>query len=248
MPPAKTLVIMPTYNESETILTTVSRLFEANPDVHLLVVDDASPDGTGAMADGLAAIDPRITVMHRTGKDGLGRAYLAGFAEALARGYDVIVEMDADGSHPADALPAMLEVLDREPDVGLVIGSRWVEGGGVVGWPLHRLAISRGGSWYARTMLGLDVRDVTAGYRAYRADVLREIGDRVASRGYAFQIDMTLRTARAEWRIAEVPITFREREAGTSKMSLGIVVEAMALVTRWGIGRLVRPAARRRGR
>lgn len=240
----KVLVVTPTYDEAGSIATTVASILAAAPEAHVLVVDDASPDGTGAIADGLAAADPRVTVLHRAGKEGLGRAYVAGFRVALERGYDVIVEMDADGSHPASALPALVAALD-DPAVGLAIGSRYVPGGGLADWAAGRRLLSRAGNAYARWMLRLGVRDVTAGYRAYRADALRELPlDEIDSRGYCFQIDMTLRTLDAGWRIVEHPIEFRERTAGTSKMSKAIVVEAMWRVTVWGIARLLRPHVR----
>jgi len=234
-----TLVIIPTYNEAESLPRQVAAVLEAAPEVGILVVDDGSPDGTGAIADEIAAREPRVQVLHRRQKDGLGRAYLAGFNVGLEDGATVLVEMDADGSHPADALPRMLERLAADPGLGLVIGSRWVEGGSVRDWPWRRLVLSRGANAYARFMLGVPVRDVTAGYRAYRAEVLRELGPDVRSRGYAFQVDLALRTHDAGWRIAEVPIEFHERAAGRSKMSAAVVLEAMGLVTRWGLARLL---------
>ena len=236
---ARVLVITPTYNEIESLERVATRLLELNPGVDLLVVDDGSPDGTGDLADRMAADDARIHVIHRAEKNGLGPAYLAGFEWALARGYDVLVEMDADGSHPPDALPAMLARLDPAPGgVGLVIGSRWVPGGKVVDWPLHREILSRGANLYARALLALGVRDITGGYRAYRRDVLERIADAgIDSRGYCFQIDMTIRTIDAGFGAAEVPITFVERAAGTSKMSRSIVVEAMIKTTTWGLRR-----------
>jgi len=241
---SRVLVITPTYNEAGNLEETVAAVFAAAPDVDLLIVDDSSPDGTGEIADRLAAADSRVTVLHRTGKGGLGRAYVAGFGLALERGYDVVVQMDADGSHPADALPDLLATLAADPKVGLVIGSRWVPGGSLVDWAVGRRVLSRAGNAYARAMLRLGVRDVTAGYRAYRADVLRglPLAD-IDSRGYCFQIDMTLRTVEAGWRIVERPIEFRERTSGSSKMSKAIVVEAMWRVTVWGLFRPVGPAA-----
>lgn len=234
----RTLVVVPTYDEAENLEATVAAVLEAVPDADVLVVDDASPDGTGAIADRLAAADARVSVLHRAAKTGLGRAYLDAFAIGLDRGYEVLVEIDADGSHPAAALPTLLGALDADPAVGLAIGSRWIQGGSVVGWPRHRRALSVAGNWYARTLLRLKVRDVTAGYRAYRAAVLAEIDEGVASRGYAFQIDMTVRAVDAGWAVVEVPIVFRERTAGHSKMTTGIVVEAMLRVTGWGVRRL----------
>lgn len=243
-------MITPTYNEIESLETTVTALFDAVADVDLLVVDDASPDGTGGLADRLAAADPRIHVLHRTAKDGLGRAYLAGFDWALARGYDILVEMDADGSHPAAALPAMLAAVRDDPAVGLAIGARWVPGGKVVDWPLVRWLLSRGANVYARFALAVPVHDITAGYRAYRAEFLATIDpEQIDSRGYCFQIDMTLRTVDAGWKIVEVPIVFRERQAGVSKMSGSIVIEAMRRVTVWGVQRRIsrRPRRERAG-
>ncbi len=240
--PGRVIVVTPTYDEALNIEATVAAVRSAAPECDILVVDDASPDGTGELADRMAARDPRVHVLHRAAKDGLGRAYLAGFAWALARGYDVVVELDADGSHPADALPRMLEELAADPATGLVIGSRWVPGGRLVDWPASRRLLSRAANAYARIALRLPVRDVTAGYRAYRAPVLARIADQVVdSRGYCFQIDLTIRTHDAGWRIREVPITFRERRAGHSKMSRDVVVEAMWRVTVWGLRRLVRP-------
>jgi dolichol-phosphate mannosyltransferase len=237
----RTLVITPTYEEAGSLAATIASIRAAAPDADVLVVDDASPDGTGEIADELAATDPRVGVLHRPGKQGLGRAYVAGFRVALDRGYDVVVEMDADGSHPASALPALVAALD-DPGVGLAIGSRYVPGGGLADWAAGRRLLSRAGNAYARFLLRLGVRDVTAGYRAYRADVLRALplGD-IDSRGYCFQIDMTRRTLDAGWRIVERPIEFRERTAGRSKMSRAIVVEAMWRVTVWGVARRLRP-------
>jgi len=240
--PGRVLVVTPTYDEVDNLEHTVSALRAAVPHADILVVDDASPDGTGELADRLAASDPGLHVLHRTGKDGLGRAYLAGFAWALTRGYAVIVEFDADGSHPADALPTMLATLDADADTGLVIGSRWVPGGRLVDWPAARRRLSKAANAYARIMLRLPVRDVTAGYRAYRAEVLAQIAHEVVdSRGYCFQIDLTIRTHDAGWRIREVPITFTERRAGSSKMSRAVVVEAMWRVTVWGLARMLHP-------
>ena len=238
----RVLVVTPTYNEAENLPATLEALLGVGVPLEVLVVDDASPDGTGELADRAAASEPRVHVLHRPSKDGLGRAYLAGFAWALEHGYDVVVEFDADGSHPAEALPAMLEALEADAATGLVIGSRWVPGGRLVDWPASRRLLSRTANAYARVMLRLPVKDVTAGYRAYRAGVLDEIAHQVVdSRGYCFQIDLTIRTHDAGWRIREVPITFRERRAGVSKMSGDVVVEAMWRVTVWGLRRLVRP-------
>jgi dolichol-phosphate mannosyltransferase len=235
------LVVTPTYDEVENLEASVAALRASGAECDILVVDDASPDGTGELADRLAASDPGLHVLHRTAKDGLGRAYLAGFAWALEHGYDVIVEFDADGSHPSSALPPMLAALEADAATGLVIGSRWVPGGSLVDWPASRRRLSKTANAYARIVLRLPVRDVTAGYRAYRAEVLDQVAHQVVdSRGYCFQIDLTIRTHDAGWRIREVPITFTERRAGTSKMSGGVVVEAMWRVTVWAIERLFR--------
>jgi dolichol-phosphate mannosyltransferase len=238
-------VIIPTYNERDNLEPIVTRVRSAVPDADILVVDDNSPDGTGEIADKLAARDPQIHVLHRQGKAGLGAAYIAGFGWALERGYGVLVEHDADGSHDPADLPSMLAAL---ADADLVIGSRYVPGGTVVNWPWSRAALSRGGNAYVRLMLGIGVRDATAGFRAYRAETLRGIGlDEVASQGYCFQIDLTLRTAQEGFTIAEVPITFTERARGASKMSRAIVAEALWRVAQWGVaGRLGRH--RRTGR
>lgn len=226
------VVIIPTYNESENLPVIVGRVRNAVPEAHVLVVDDNSPDGTGQLADDLAGSDSHIHVMHRLGKGGLGAAYLAGFAWALQDGYDVVVEMDADGSHQPEQLPRLLEALR---DADLVLGSRWVAGGGVENWPTSRKFLSKGGSLYARTMLGVDIRDVTGGYRAFRADTLRKLDlHDVVSQGYCFQIDLAWRAAQRGLRVKEVPILFVERTAGVSKMSQKIVVEAMWRVTVWG--------------
>jgi dolichol-phosphate mannosyltransferase len=233
----KVLVIIPTYNESENIEPIVARLRAAVPDVDVLVADDNSPDGTGDIADALAEHDPHVQVMHRAGKEGLGAAYLAGFRWGIDHGYDVLVEMDADGSHQPEQLPRLLEAIR---DADLVIGSRWVPGGGVVNWPSHRKLISKGGSTYSRLMLGVDIHDVTAGFRAFRKETLEGIGlDEVASQGYCFQVDLGWRAIRKGFRVLEVPITFVERERGDSKMSGTIVTEALWRVTQWGIGRRV---------
>jgi dolichol-phosphate mannosyltransferase len=235
------LVAIPTYNEIENLGITLSGLHASMPNASVIVVDDGSPDGTGVLADRLARSDARISVIHRSGKSGLGSAYLAAFDWGISRGYDVLVEMDADGSHPADVLPQMIQALGdltSPTDPGLVIGSRWIEGGDVVNWPRSREVLSRGGNFYARLALGISVHDATAGYRAYRASLLKQIPfEKVDSFGYCFQIDLTLRTLGLGYRIVEVPITFRERERGESKMSKAIVFEAMAKVTVWGFAR-----------
>jgi dolichol-phosphate mannosyltransferase len=230
------LVIIPTYNERESLPRQVAGVFEHVPEAHILVVDDASPDGTGEWADAEAARHSRLHVLHRPGKQGLGAAYRAGFAWALEREYSTVVEMDADGSHQARQLPAIL----AEAGEGLlVIGSRWVPGGSVVNWPWHRRALSVGANTYVRWMLGVRVRDATAGYRAYSAATLCHIPvDDVESQGYCFQIDMTLRALAAGAKVIEVPIEFVERDRGQSKMSFAIIREALWKVTLWGLQRM----------
>lgn len=229
----KILTIIPTYDEIDALPGTVARLRAAVPTSDVLIVDDNSPDGTGDFAEELADQDPQINVLHRKSKNGLGGAYIAGFHWGLERGYDVLVELDADGSHQPEQLPKLLAKID---EADLVIGSRWVPGGSVVNWPLHRVAISRAGSLYSRTLLGLKVRDITAGFRVFRRSVLEEIDlGSIESVGYGFQVDMTFRVASMGKTIAEVPITFVERTQGESKMSSNIVVEAMINVTRWGL-------------
>ncbi|MBW8483449.1 polyprenol monophosphomannose synthase [Actinomadura parmotrematis] len=229
----RVLVIVPTYNERENIERITGRVRAAVPAADMLIVDDGSPDGTGELADAMAAADPGIKVLHRTAKDGLGAAYIAGFTWAAEQGYDVMVEMDADGSHQPEELPTLLAAL---VDADLVIGARYVPGGKVVNWPKRREALSRGANTYARVMLGVDLHDLTAGYRAFRAATLEKIGlDEVVSRGYIFQIDMALRALRQGLKVVEVPITFIEREHGTSKMSGDIMGEAMLRLTQWGV-------------
>jgi dolichol-phosphate mannosyltransferase len=242
--PGRVLVIVPTYNERENLPLIAGRLREALPDVHLLVADDNSPDGTGEIADRLAEQDDHIHVLHRPGKQGLGSAYIAGFRWGLAEGYDVLVEMDADGSHQPEELHKLLDRVARGAD--LAIGSRWVRGGRVVNWPASREILSRGANIYVRRMLGIPVRDATAGFRAYRAATLEKIGiDDVESQGYCFQIDLTLRTVRHGLRVAEVPITFVERTIGTSKMSRAIILEAFWRVAIWGVDGLPERLRRR---
>jgi dolichol-phosphate mannosyltransferase len=232
-PVGRVAVIVPTYNEAENVEQIVARLRRAVPDADILIADDNSPDGTGEIADKFALTDDHVHVLHRPGKQGLGAAYLAGFGWALDRGYGTVVEMDADGSHDPAELPALLAALE---DADLVVGSRWVAGGEVRNWPRSREVLSRGGNAYARIMLGLSVHDATGGYRAYRAATLQDIAlHSVRSQGYCFQIDLTLRAARAGKKIVEVPITFTERTAGSSKMSRAIVAEALWKVTEWGI-------------
>ncbi|GAA2209104.1 hypothetical protein GCM10009850_045620 [Nonomuraea monospora] len=231
------LVIVPTYCERDNLTAITRRVRAAVPEAHVLVVDDNSPDGTGALADELASRDPRIHVLHRPGRAGLGAAYLAGFAHGLAEGFEVLVEMDADGSHRPEELPALLRAVEAGAD--LAIGSQWVRGGRVLHWPRRRRLLSRGGNAYVRIVLGLPVRDATAGFRAYRAATLDKLGlEEVASQGYCFQVDLTLRTVRRGLRVQEVPITFADRTAGDSKMSRAIVAEALWRVTLWGLAGL----------
>ena len=236
MTPNQILVVMPTYREALTLETAVRELFVHNADVDLLIVDDNSPDGTGALAEALARDDQRISVLHREQKQGLGPAYLAGFAWGTSRGYEFLIEMDADGSHRAIDLPRLIAAA---PNADLVIGSRWVPGGSVVNWPLHRRLISRIGNLYVNLMLGVGVKDMTAGFRVFRASFLNrlELAD-VAAYGYSFQVEMAWRSIMAGGRVVEVPITFVEREFGQSKMTMGIVAEALWLVTKWGLRRL----------
>jgi dolichol-phosphate mannosyltransferase len=227
------LVVVPTYNEAATLRKVVERVRSTAPTADVLVVDDASPDGTGEIADGLAELDPRVHVLHRPRKEGLGIAYVAGFRWGLEREFDTFVEMDADGSHQPEQLPRLLDAL---PDADLVLGSRYVHGGEVVDWPWYRELLSRGGNLYTRLALGVALRDITGGYRVYRAGALRSLGlDTVASTGYCFQVDLAWRAVRAGLRVVEVPITFVERSEGMSKMSGGIVREALWQVTRWGL-------------
>jgi dolichol-phosphate mannosyltransferase len=229
----RVLVIIPTFNERENIAAIVRRVRAAVPAAHLLVVDDASPDGTGQLADELAAADERIHVLHRGGKAGLGAAYISGFGWGLANGFDVLVEMDADGSHAPEQLPRLLRALDG---ADLVIGSRWIPGGSVLDWPRRRELLSRGANLYTRLALGIDVHDATAGYRAYRRQVLEKIDyTAVSSQGYCFQIDLAWRTVNAGFRVVEAPITFSDRARGESKMSGAIVREALWRVSRWGV-------------
>ena len=228
-------MIIPTYDERLNLAQIVARVRAAVPAAEILVVDDASPDGTGELADELAGADPRVHVLHRDGKRGLGAAYVAGFEWGLARDYDAFVEMDADGSHQPEQLPTILAQLDR---ADLVLGSRWVPGGKVVDWPASRRLLSRGGNTYVRAMLGLPVRDATGGYRAYRRTTLAAIPLReVASHGYCFQVDLVLRAFQQGRTVVEVPITFVERELGASKMNGAIVRESLWRVTTWGARR-----------
>jgi dolichol-phosphate mannosyltransferase len=240
------LVIIPTYNEAQNIDRIIARTRAAVPQAHILIADDNSPDGTGRRADELAADDDHLHVMHRLGKEGLGAAYLAGFEWGLNAGYDILVEMDADGSHQPEQLPSLLAAVR---DADLVLGSRWVKGGKVVNWPRSRELLSRGGNLWTRMALGIPLRDATGGYRVFRRQTLLGLGlDNVASAGYCFQVDLAWRAVKAGYRVVEVPITFVEREYGDSKMSQRIVVEALVRTTLWGIahrGRQLRARARR---
>jgi dolichol-phosphate mannosyltransferase len=231
-PIGKILVLIPTYNERENLPLIVARLRACVPAADVLVLDDNSPDGTGAVADQLGAADPQVRVLHRQSKAGLGAAYLAGFAWALDRDYDVMVEMDADGSHRPEQLPSLLGAL-AHADVAL--GSRWVPGGSVVNWPIHRKILSVGGNLYVRLLLGMPIADATGGFRAYRASALRTLDlHKVASQGYCFQVDLAWRAIRSGLSLVEVPITFVERTIGDSKMSQDIVNESLRSITLWG--------------
>ena len=237
------LVIVPTYDEAKNIAEITARLRSAVPSAQLLIVDDASPDGTGDIADGLAERDPQVHVLHRTAKSGLGGAYIAGFRWAAEHGFDVVVEMDADGSHAPEELPRLLAALEG---ADLVLGSRWVRGGVVRNWPRSRLLFSRAANTYARLALRLPLRDSTAGFRAYRHQVLDTVPlDAVLSQGYCFQVDLAWQTWLAGFAVVEVPITFTERELGHSKMSGANVFEALWRVTFWGLTSRLRGVRRR---
>jgi dolichol-phosphate mannosyltransferase len=232
-PVSQVLVVIPTYNEAPNLLAILDRVRSAVPGADVLVVDDGSPDGTGRLADERAAADGHVHVLHRSAKAGLGAAYVAGFRWGLARDYDALVEMDADGSHAPEQLPDLLAKLNT---ADLVLGSRWVPGGSVVDWPRRRELLSRGGNAYARVLLGLPVRDATGGFRAYRRAVLDslDLAD-ISSQGYCFQVDLVLRAVRGGFTVTEVPIRFVERAAGASKMDRSIVTEALWRVTVWGL-------------
>ena len=231
----KVLVVIPTYNELENLPIIVAGVRAAAPDVHILIADDNSPDGTGEVADGLAAKDNAVQVLHRANKSGLGAAYLEAFQWAKANEFDVVVEMDADGSHsPAD----LVKILAALTNSDVVLGSRWVKGGQVVNWPRSRELLSRGGNLYTRLWLGIPLKDATGGFRAYRMTALAKIDvSKVESQGYCFQVDMAWRVVRSGLRIIEVPITFVEREFGESKMNQAIVKEALWRVTQWGLAK-----------
>jgi dolichol-phosphate mannosyltransferase len=229
---SSTVVVIPTYNERENILRIVERVLTSVPPARVLIVDDGSPDGTGAIADVIAATDGRVFVLHRAAKQGLGAAYLAGFAWALERGYETVVEMDADGSHAPEELPRLLRALEH---ADVVLGSRWVPGGSVHNWPASRRVLSQAGNLYTRVALGIALKDATGGYRAYRSSALADIGLVVSSQGYCFQVELVWRAVRAGLTVIEVPISFVEREKGDSKMTAGIVAEALVSVTWWGV-------------
>ncbi len=229
----RVVVVIPTYNEAENLAWIVERVRRAQPELDVLVVDDESPDGTGRIADALSGADPQVQVLHRAAKGGLGAAYLHGFAWALDEGYDVIGEMDADGSHQPEEMHRLLSALH---DVDLVIGSRWVPGGSVANWPRRRELLSRGGNLYVRLLLGIDVRDATAGYRLFRRQTLEKIDlAKVRSTGYVFQTDMVARTLNAGLAVREVPIEFVERVRGDSKMSGAVATESLKRITIWGL-------------
>ncbi len=231
------LVIVPTYNERDSLPVIIERIRTSVPGAHVLIADDNSPDGTGEIADAFAASDSQVQVMHRRAKDGLGAAYIAGFTWGLHNNFDVLVEMDADGSHQPEQLPRLLSALR---DADLVLGSRWIAGGGTQNWSKGREVLSRGGNLYTRTMLGVPLHDATGGYRAFRADTLRGLDlHSVASQGYCFQVDLAWRAVQRGFTVTEVPITFVEREIGTSKMSRAIVAEALWRVTQWGVAKRV---------
>lgn len=228
------VVVLPTYNERDNIAAMLAAIRRSAPAVDVIVVDDCSPDGTGALAESAAREHGRITVLHRVGTPGLGAAYRHGFAHAAAAGYDVVVSMDSDFSHDPDVIETMLALLDDGADA--VVGSRYVPGGGTVDWPLHRRALSRWGNRYTGVALGLGVRDCTSGFRAYRmASLLAIDPSSTSAEGYAFLTELIRRLARSGARIVETPIVFADRVHGTSKMSSRIIVESMVLVTRWGI-------------
>jgi len=236
-------MVVPTYNEVDNLAGLLARLRRSNPEVDVLVVDDGSPDGTGALADRLADEDPRVRVLHRAHKQGLGAAYAEAFVVALDEGYDLIGEMDADGSHQPEQLPRLLAATT---DADLVIGSRWVPGGSVVNWPWHRRALSRGGNLYTRALLGIRVRDATAGFRVFRRQALEAVHlERVQSHGYAFQVELVYLALRAGLRVVEVPIEFVERERGDSKMTPEVARESLVRITRWGLRQRFGRSARR---
>ena len=225
----KILILVPTYNEIDNLQLALAAIHGHAPQAHILVIDDQSPDGTGELADTLASQDERIHVLHRTQKEGLGKAYLAGFSWALDRDYELVFEMDADLSHPAEAIPRMIEAAESGAD--LVLGSRWVDGGGVVGWPIKRKILSRGGSLYARLILGATIKDFTGGFKCFKRETLLQLPlNQITTAGYGFQIELTWRALQLGLKVVEVPITFTDRVAGLSKMSTSIFTEALLLV------------------
>jgi len=231
----KTLVVMPTYNEAKSLASTVEGLLEQVSGIDLLIVDDNSQDGTSGIANSLASKFGRVGVLHRPQKLGLGPAYLDGFLRAFNNGYEVVVEMDADGSHRAEDLPALLRAVN---DADLVIGSRWITGGSVENWPMTRVLLSKFGNLYARVLLGTRIKDMTSGFRAYRTQFLKElVSEPVSSQGYSFQVELAYRASR-KGDVIEVPITFVERTEGRSKMTLKIVFEALLKIQLWGIKRI----------
>lgn len=237
----RAVICLPTYDERENLAPIVQAIHAAVPEVDVLVIDDDSPDGTGLLADELAGRDPRVKVLHRPGKQGLGRAYLAGFEWALQRDYGLVLEMDADFSHDPRRLPALLAASE---EADLVLGSRYVPGGGTVDWGLGRKIVSRGGSLYARTILGVGVRDLTGGFKCFRREVLEEIDlPSVECSGYAFQIELTYRALKRRFRVVEVPIVFADRRVGQSKMSRRIVIEAVRKVWSMRFSRFARDHA-----
>jgi len=239
----RTVVLIPTYQEAPNITTVITRVRASSPSSSILVIDDGSPDGTADLAEALGRETGQVEVLRRQTKAGLGRAYLAGYAWAIDHGFDVVVDMDADGSHDPATVPALIEAVEDGAD--LAMGSRWIPGGAIPGWSMHRRMLSRWGNRYAAGVLGFDVRDSTGGFRAYRVSTLRQLElETVRANGYGFQIEMAYRVAQRGGRIVELPIVFRDRVAGTSKMSGSIVVEALVLVTAWAF----RDRLLRRGR
>ncbi|MGO1736256.1 MAG: polyprenol monophosphomannose synthase [Leucobacter sp.] len=244
--PPDVLVIFPTFNERYSLERVVGSVLECVPHAHVLIVDDASPDGTGVIADRMAAENSQVRVLHRAGKQGLGTAYVAGFRYALEHGYPLVAQMDADGSHLPGELPVLLGAMHggamdggapgTEDHPGLVIGSRWIEGGAIVNWPWYRRLISRTGTLVARIALRSRLRDITSGFRVIDTDWLRKLDlDALGSEGYVFQVETAWLLEREGCQIAEVPITFVERAGGHSKMTFGIVAEALSKVLRWGL-------------
>jgi len=237
--PTKNIVVIPTYNEAENLRRLIPDLLQLTLQLHILIVDDASSDGSAEVARKLGGPSRRIEVLERPGKLGLGSAYRDGFAKALAAGYSIIIQMDADGSHRVADLKEMLTYFSEHPDIDLLIGSRWISGGAVKNWPKRREILSRAANFYSRAMLGFPIKDSTAGFRIYRADLLKKMElSRVTSEGYAFQIEMTREARRVKAKTVEYPITFIERKIGVSKMSPEIIREALIKVTSWGVARL----------